>query len=104
MVEACCLDLSDYWHSDELGADPLTFTADVSASLSGPEWLSRRRSAAWERFANSSLPSEDEDLWKYSGINNLDLDLFAPSSPGLASDFTNRRTPRPGPGGSFGHR
>jgi Fe-S cluster assembly protein SufD len=55
----------------------LTFTADASAGLSGPEWLAHSRSAAWERFATATLPSEDQDLWKYSGIDNFDLDLFA---------------------------
>src|ERR1700689_5062872 len=66
-----------------MGADLLTFTADASAGLSGPEWLTRRRSAAWERFSAASLPTEDQDLWKYSGIDKLDLDLFAlrPSGP-----------------------
>jgi Fe-S cluster assembly protein SufD len=61
----------------EEGADLLTFTADASAGLSGPDWLTGRRSAAWERFAAANLPSEDDDLWKYSGIDALDLDSFA---------------------------
>ena len=56
----------------------MTFTADASAGLSGPKWLARRRSAAWERFSASSLPTEDDDLWRYSDIARLDLDLFAP--------------------------
>jgi Fe-S cluster assembly protein SufD len=65
----------------------LTFTADASAGLSGPEWLAHRRSAAWERFATATLPSEDQDLWRYSGIDKFDLDLFAlrPSHPQLAA-------------------
>lgn len=63
-----------------MGADLLSFTADASAGLPGPEWLTRRRSAAWERFQTASLPTESDDLWKYSGIEKLDLSSFAPHS------------------------
>ena len=58
--------------------NPLTFTADASARLSGPDWLARRRNAAWDRFVSASLPTEDDELWKYSDVGQLDLDSFAP--------------------------
>ncbi len=62
----------------------MTFTADASAGLTGPKWLAERRSAAWERYSAASLPTEDDDLWKYSDVGRLDLDSFAP----FASDPT----------------
>ena len=35
-----------------------TFTAEASAALPGPDWLRRRRAAAFEAFAATPLPSE----------------------------------------------
>ncbi|MPY92825.1 MAG: Fe-S cluster assembly protein SufD [Acidimicrobiia bacterium] len=61
---------------------------DVSA-LDGPEWLRLRREAAARRAAETPLPSVGEEIWRYSRIDELDLDRFqAPSSrpeapPGL---------------------
>jgi Fe-S cluster assembly protein SufD len=56
----------------------LTFTADESASLGGPDWLTKCRGAAWERFSAARLPTESEDLWKYSEVDSLDLGSFSP--------------------------
>ncbi len=56
----------------------MTFTADASAGLLGPAWLANRRSSAWERFSAGSMPTEDDELWKYSDVGRLDLDSFAP--------------------------
>ena len=58
-----------------------TFTADATRGLGGPDWLGRRRSEAWERFAAAPLPTEDEEVWRYSGINAFDLDAFRPAPP-----------------------
>jgi Fe-S cluster assembly protein SufD len=58
-----------------------TFTADVSSALAGPRWLASRRAGAWERFAAGSLPQEAEEVWRYSGIDRFDLDVFAPAPP-----------------------
>ena len=57
-----------------------TFTADASAAVGGPPWLARRRAAAYEQFQATSLPTEAEEIWRYSGIDSFDLDRFAPSS------------------------
>jgi Fe-S cluster assembly protein SufD len=51
-----------------------TFTADASAGLAGPEWLRRRRSTGFEAFSSSPLPSESEEVWRYTPIDHLDLD------------------------------
>lgn len=53
-----------------------TLTPDLAARLDGPEWLRSRRIAAAERFAAASLPTPDEEVWRYSRISELDLDRF----------------------------
>jgi Fe-S cluster assembly protein SufD len=37
-----------------------------------------RRAAALERFDDVGLPTEAEEIWRYSRISDLDLDLYAP--------------------------
>lgn len=54
------------------------FTLDVAGALGGPDWLVARRRQAWERFATSDLPTEAEEIWRYSGIDRFDLSCFAP--------------------------
>jgi Fe-S cluster assembly protein SufD len=54
------------------------FTADASTALPGPDWLRARRAAAFERFAGADVPTEAEEVWRYSRISDLDLDAFAP--------------------------
>jgi Fe-S cluster assembly protein SufD len=61
-----------------------SFTADVAAALPGPDWLRARRTAAAERFAARSLPTEAEEIWRYSRISQLDLDALSPAPPGDA--------------------
>jgi Fe-S cluster assembly protein SufD len=53
---------------------PHTFTAEASAGLAGPDWLRGRRAAAYVAFAASPLPSESEEVWRYTPINDLRLD------------------------------
>jgi Fe-S cluster assembly protein SufD len=55
-----------------------TFTAEASAGLAGPDWLRARRAIGYEAFASSPLPSETEEVWRYTPIDELDLDAFAP--------------------------
>jgi Fe-S cluster assembly protein SufD len=63
-----------------VGTTPAPFTADASAALGGPQWLARRRAEAFGRFAGMALPTEAEEIWRYSGIDSFDLDSFAPIS------------------------
>jgi len=51
-------------------------TVDTAASLVGPDWLRARRVEAAERFAAASLPSAEEEVWRYSRIDELDLDRW----------------------------
>ncbi|MGY6499947.1 MAG: SufB/SufD family protein [Acidimicrobiales bacterium] len=53
-----------------------TLTPDNAAALDGPDWLRSRRVAAAERFGAATLPSADEEVWRYSRIGDLDLDRF----------------------------
>jgi Fe-S cluster assembly protein SufD len=53
-------------------------TAETLAAVEGPSWLAPRRQAAIDQFAAGSLPSTGEEVWRYSRIDDLDLDRFAP--------------------------
>lgn len=54
----------------------ISLTPEHAASLDGPDWLRARRVAAAERFAAASLPTAEEEVWRYSRISDLDLDRF----------------------------
>jgi Fe-S cluster assembly protein SufD len=58
------------------------FTHDNSAHLEGPDWLRERRAAALERFDDAGLPTEAEEVWRYSRISHLDLERFEPVAGG----------------------
>jgi Fe-S cluster assembly protein SufD len=55
------------------------FTPDAAAALDGPDWLRARRTAAAERFAAAALPTEAEEIWRYSRVSQLDLDAYTPA-------------------------
>jgi len=57
-----------------------TFRAEDAAALAGPSWLRDRRAAGHRAFASSELPSESEEVWRYTPINDLTLDDFAPAA------------------------
>ena len=46
----------------------------------GPQWLRDRRAAAFEAFSVTPLPSESEEVWRYSPINELTLDAYTPAT------------------------
>jgi Fe-S cluster assembly protein SufD len=54
------------------------FSADIAASIDGPDWLRARRTAAVERFEATGLPSNEQEEWRYSRIGDLDLDAYVP--------------------------
>jgi Fe-S cluster assembly protein SufD len=64
-----------------------TFTTDASGALGGPRWLRDRRADAAARFAAASLPSTDEEIWRYSRVDELDLDDFAPAGASGGPDL-----------------
>ncbi len=56
-----------------------TFNSETAATLPGLPWLQRRRVAAADAFSSSVLPTEKDEVWRYSRIDALDLDRFRPS-------------------------
>jgi Fe-S cluster assembly protein SufD len=56
-----------------------TFTPDYVAALPGAPWLVRRRVVAAESFESSPLPTEKDEVWRYSRIDSLDLERFQPA-------------------------
>ena len=61
--------------------DPLSpITPDAVATLAGPGWLADRRTEAAARLDGASLPTTDDDVWRYSRIDELDLDRLAPAA------------------------
>ena len=61
-----------------------TFTPENAAGLPGAPWLAERRSAAAEVFASSPLPTEKDEVWRYSRIDQLDHDRFQPAGAARA--------------------
>lgn len=58
----------------------------MSNALPGPEWLRVRRAHAFARFDGVDLPTEAEEVWRYSRISELDLAEFAPVAEDPAVD------------------
>jgi Fe-S cluster assembly protein SufD len=73
------------------------FTVDAARALGGPEWLVARRAAAAESLGELTWPTPAEEIWRYSRIEELDLDKYRPfveSELGRAGD---ERAPGGGP-------
>jgi len=68
-------------------ASPLTeLSIEAVRDLGGPSWLAEARGAAWERFRSQELPTEAEEIWRYSRIDSIELGRFnAPDSATPAS-------------------
>jgi Fe-S cluster assembly protein SufD len=72
-----------------------TFTPEASRALGGPDWLVDRRMAAAERLADVTWPTPSEEIWRYSRIDQLDLDRFHPADVPEVGE----PGPEPAPGG-----
>ncbi len=59
-------------------------TPDAAAALVGPDWLRSRRRSAAERFVAAGLPSAAEEVWRYSRVDEIDLETASPAGPGGA--------------------
>jgi Fe-S cluster assembly protein SufD len=57
------------------------FNADAAAALPGPAWMKQRRADALARFEAAELPTEAEEVWRYSRIDDLDLASYRPVAP-----------------------
>ncbi len=56
------------------------FTIDAVRRLGGPDWLAERRAAAFERFTAAPVPTEGDEIWRYSRVSRLQLDRFTPTA------------------------
>jgi Fe-S cluster assembly protein SufD len=61
-----------------------SFSVSAVERRPGPAWLRERRLASWERFVASPAPSESEEIWRYSRIDDLELDRYRPAEPAEA--------------------
>ena len=68
------------------------FTPEAAGAIPGPDWLARRRVAAAEQVAAATMPSVEEELWRYTPIGQLDLGRYH-----LASD-AGAQSPTAAPG------
>ena len=62
-----------------------TFTSDRAAAVGGTGWLADRRSAA-AALLPVTLPETDEEVWRYSRVDELDLDDYEPIATDDATD------------------
>lgn len=49
----------------------------TAAALDGPSWLRARRDEAARAFAEAALPSTEEEIWRYSRVDQLEPRSFA---------------------------
>jgi len=73
------------------------FTADAARALGGPEWLARRRELAVQRLADVVWPTPSEEIWRYSRIDQLDLDRYTPFTADELGAAGDERAPGGGP-------
>ncbi len=71
------------------------FTPQAARALGGPDWLVERRLAAAEQLDGLTWPTDADEIWRYSRIDELDLDRFRPPS----RDELGEPGPEPAPGG-----
>jgi Fe-S cluster assembly protein SufD len=63
------------------------FTAEKARALEGAGWLTERRAAAAEQFAAMALPTPSEEAWRYSRIDQFDLDRYQPATTDAPGSF-----------------
>lgn len=73
------------------------FTVDAARALGGPDWLVERRVAAAERLTGISWPTPAEEIWRYSRIDQLDLDRYRPMTAQEMGAPGDERAPGGGP-------
>jgi len=71
------------------------FTPEAARALGGPDWLVERRLAAAEQLDGITWPTPSEEVWRYSRIDEFDVDRFRPPS----HDDLGEPGPEPAPGG-----
>lgn len=69
------------------------FTSESAPSVESPAWLNAHRQSALTALDARALPTPDEEIWRYSRIDKLDLDMFSPVTPKDASTVEQRELP-----------
>ena len=67
---------------------------ELASAIPGPSWLIERRTAAAVRATASAMPQVDEEIWRYSRIDELNLDRYA-YSPAASSMVEPSRVQAP---------
>ena len=71
------------------------FTSEASRALGGPSWLAERRANAAEALSRLEWPTESEEIWRYSRIDDFDLGRYRP----FTADELGDAGVEPAPGG-----
>ncbi|HYU39852.1 MAG TPA: Fe-S cluster assembly protein SufD [Acidimicrobiia bacterium] len=71
------------------------FTPDAARALGGPDWLVERRLAAAEQIDGIVWPTPADEIWRYSRVDEFDLDRYHPPS----ADELGEPGPETAPGG-----
>jgi len=69
------------------------FTPDAARQLGGPEWLVSRRVAAAEDLAALTWPTDSDEIWRYSRIDDFDLARYRPLTAEEIGDATVEDAP-----------
>ena len=70
------------------------FTAEAARALPGAAWLTERRVAAAEAFASTAMHTPAEEAWRYSRIDQFDLDRWQPAAAGGSGTFLSATVDR----------
>jgi Fe-S cluster assembly protein SufD len=73
------------------------FTVDAARALGGPDWLVDRRVAAAEQLQSVTWPTPADEIWRYSRIDELDLDAYRPLSADAVGEPGVEHAPGGGP-------
>jgi Fe-S cluster assembly protein SufD len=73
------------------------FTPDAARALEGPDWLTKRRLAAAEALPSIAWPTPAEEIWRYSRIDEFDLERYRPFEPAELGAPGDERAPGGGP-------
>lgn len=57
------------------------FTPDAAQALGGHDWLQSRRVEAAARLDAVTWPTSNDELWRFTRIDEFDLDRFSPRNP-----------------------
>src|SRR5215218_7233188 len=57
-------------------------TVEALSSFKGePEWLTRKRLEAWQRFQDLPMPTLRDEAWRYTDISDVLIEDFLPYAP-----------------------